>query len=445
MRKKLNGRVLAGLAILSVVLLVALLAPVLAPHDPYELGVPYLHPSAEHPLGTNDIGQDILSELIYGTRISLLIGVVSALAVTVVGTALGILSGYLGGWTDRIIMQVTNVAMALPSLPLTIILVAFLDASVWNIILAICITAWTSTARIIRSRVQQLKALPFIQIERTMGASGPYIMIRHILPNLGEIVFIRAVLSVGSAMLTEASLSFLGLGVIGQKSWGGILHYAFFRNGIINGSYWWYVPPILCISVSVLGFMLLSYYGEGCAGKEAERRKPMLEIEGVSIRFGDNPEAVSDTTFTVGDGDRLAVVGETGSGKSVLLLAALGLLPASARVTGSIRLNGRELLGCRERESTDPGERDRLYSAGKREWTQSTLYRGPPALRGHSKASALYPERSAGSGGRAVGVLWAGAWRGSVPQLSFSALRRYAPAGTDRHGDRRRGGSGSGG
>ena len=135
----------------------------------------------------------------------------------------------------------------------------------WNIILAICITAWTSTARIIRSRVQQLKALPFIQIERTMGASGPYIMIRHILPNLGEIVFIRAVLSVGSAMLTEASLSFLGLGVIGQKSWGGILHYAFFRNGIINGSYWWYVPPILCISVSVLGFMLLSYYGEGPA------------------------------------------------------------------------------------------------------------------------------------------------------------------------------------
>ena len=123
----------------------------LAPHDPYELGVPYLRPSAEHPSGPNDIGQDILSELIYGTRISLLIGVVSALAVTVVGTALGILSGYLGGWTDQIIMQVTNVAMALPSLPLTIILVAFLDASVWNIILGHLHHAWTSTARIIRS------------------------------------------------------------------------------------------------------------------------------------------------------------------------------------------------------------------------------------------------------------------------------------------------------
>ena len=265
MRKKLNGRVLAGLAILSVVLLVALLAPVLAPHDPYELGVPYLHPSAEHPLGTNDIGQDILSELIYGTRISLLIGVVSALAVTVVGTALGILSGYLGGWTDRIIMQVTNVAMALPSLPLTIILVAFLDASVWNIILAICITAWTSTARIIRSRVQQLKALPFIQIERTMGASGPYIMIRIFSPIWEKSYSSVPTCRWAAPCLPRPDLSFLGLGVIGQKSWGGILHYAFFRNGIINGSYWWYVPPILCISVSVLGFMLLSYYGEGPA------------------------------------------------------------------------------------------------------------------------------------------------------------------------------------
>ncbi|MFQ7453911.1 MAG: ABC transporter permease [Flavonifractor plautii] len=256
MRKKLNGRVLAGLAILSVVLAGGPAGAGACPSRSLRAGRALPASFRGAPLGTNDIGQDILSELIYGTRISLLIGVVSALAVTVVGTALGILSGYLGGWTDQIIMQVTNVAMALPSLPLTIILVAFLDASVWNIILAICITAWTSTARIIRSRVQQLKALPFIQIERTMGASGPYIMIRHILPNLGEIVFIRAVLSVGGAMLTEASLSFLGLGVIGQKSWGGILHYAFFRNGIINGSYWWYVPPILCISVSVLGFML---------------------------------------------------------------------------------------------------------------------------------------------------------------------------------------------
>lgn len=260
MRNQFNFRVILGIALLGTVFFVALLAPILAPHNPYELGTPYLRPSAQHLLGTNDVGQDILSELIYGARISLLIGLVSALAVTLVGTALGIMSGYLWGLTDRVIMQMTNVVMALPSLPLTIIMAAFLNANVWNIILAICITAWASTARIIRARVQQIKDLPFIQAERTMGASGLYIMLRHILPNLGDFVLIRGVLSVGDAMLTEASLSFLGLGVIGQKSWGGILHYAFFRNGIISGAYWWYIPPILCISMSVLGFLLLSYY-----------------------------------------------------------------------------------------------------------------------------------------------------------------------------------------
>lgn len=271
--RKWNGKVIAGVVILTLVTFVAVFAPVLAPHDPYAFGTPYLRPCPEHLLGTNDVGQDILSELIYGTRISLLIGVASAVVVTLVGATLGILAGYLGGRTDRIIVQITNIAMALPSTPLTIVLVAFLDASIQNIIFAICITAWTSTARIIRSRVQQLKAQPFIQIEKTLGASDGYIMLRHILPNLGDIVFIRAVLSVGSAMLMEASLSFLGLGVIGQKSWGGILHYAFFRNGIINGAYWWFLPPMICISLSVLGFMLLSYYGE-----ESHTRKNRREV-----------------------------------------------------------------------------------------------------------------------------------------------------------------------
>ena len=146
---------------------------------------------------------------------------------------------------------------------------AFLNAGLGNLIIAICITAWTGTARIIRARVLQLRQLPFVRVEEMMGARSGWIMFKHILPNLTDIVFIRGVMSIGSAMLTEASLSFLGLGIIGQKSWGGILHYAFFRSGIINGYYWWYVPPIVCICVSVLGFMLLSYWGEG---KTKERR-----------------------------------------------------------------------------------------------------------------------------------------------------------------------------
>ncbi len=247
-----------GIFILAVLVFIGIFGPSIAPYDPYKMGKPFMKPCAEHLLGTNDVGQDLLSELIYGARVSLIIGVVSAVTVTGIGTAVGIISGYYGGLTDRILMEIAAVFQAVPSLPVTIVLVAFLSASIWNLIFAICITAWSATARIIRSRVMQLKTLPFIKIEQTMGAHDAYIMIHHVVPNIAELVFVRGVLAVGSSMLTEASLSFLGLGVIGQKSWGGTLHYAFFRNGVVNGSWWWYLPPIICISLSVLGFMLLS-------------------------------------------------------------------------------------------------------------------------------------------------------------------------------------------
>lgn len=246
-----------GCGILCFFLAVAAAAPLLAPCDPYELGSAYQKPSAEHPLGTNDVGQDILSEMIYGSRVSLTIGIISSLVVTLVGTSVGLISGYLGGKWDSVLMKITTVFMAIPSLPLTIVLVSYLDANIWNLIIVICITSWTTTARIVRSRVQTLKELPFIKSEQTLGAGKCYTMLFHLLPNVSDIVFTRAVLAIAGAMLTEASLSFLGLGVLGQKSWGGILHYAYFRNGIINNYYWWYLPPIICISLSVLAFMLI--------------------------------------------------------------------------------------------------------------------------------------------------------------------------------------------
>jgi peptide/nickel transport system permease protein len=262
LRNKTDIKVKTGSVILLVILIVAIFAPIIAPHDPYEFTTPYLTPSAEHILGTNDVGQDIFSELVFGTRVSLLIGVVSALVVTLLGTSIGLVSGYCGKKIDSFLMGFTNIVMSLPSLPLTIILVAYLGPGLYNIIIAICVTAWTGTARVVRSRVMQLKELPFVQIEKTMGAGNFYVMFFHLLPNIAEIVFLRGVLAVSAAMLTEAGLSFLGLGVVGIKSWGGILHYAFFRSGLINGYYWWYLPPMFCISLSVMGFILLSYYGQ---------------------------------------------------------------------------------------------------------------------------------------------------------------------------------------
>ena len=166
-------------------------------------------------------------------------------------------------------MKLTSVAMAIPSLPVAIVLAAYLDASIWNLVIAICITAWPSTARIVRAKALELMELPYIKIEKTMGVGGLRIIWKHMLPNLSDIVLTRSVLAISGAMLTEASLSFLGLGVLGQKSWGGILYYAYFRNGIINNYYWGYLPPMICISLSVLGFMLV-----------ANRRWRKVEVKG---------------------------------------------------------------------------------------------------------------------------------------------------------------------
>jgi len=262
MSKKRNTSLTAGIAIIAFFIAVALLAPILAPYDPYEMGTAYLAPSAQHLLGTNDVGQDILSEMIYGTRVSLFIGISAALIVTVIGSVTALCAGYFGGASDKAITAVTNIAMALPSLPLTVLLVAYMSPGKWSLIAAMSVTAWTGTSRVLRARVQQVSGMPFVQIERAMGISTPVILFKHILPNLKDIILMRGSLSVAGAMLTEAGLSFLGLGIYGEKSWGGILRYAFFRNSILHGQIWWYLPPILCISAAVLGFMLAGYYGQ---------------------------------------------------------------------------------------------------------------------------------------------------------------------------------------
>lgn len=257
----IRGTTLWGLVIISVFVLTALFADVLSPYDPSQTGTAYLAPSREHLLGTNDLGQDIFSELIHGTRVSLLIGVFSALTVTLVGTAMALVSGYFGGIADRIITAIIDIAMAVPSLPLTMLLIAYLQSGMFSLIVAISVTAWTGTARILRSRVRQVCALPYIKIEKALGVRSPLILFKHILPNLKDILLTRMALSVSAAMMTESGLSFLGLGTYGQKSWGNILHYAFFRNSILRRQVWWYLPPILCITAAVMGFMLVGYYG----------------------------------------------------------------------------------------------------------------------------------------------------------------------------------------
>lgn len=263
--KKINGCIVAGSLILIFFIFIAVFAESLMPYSMDELSTPYMRPSEEHILGTNDIGQDIFSELIMGTRTTLLTGILSAAFIVIIGTGIGSIAGYYGGIVDKVLSGLIEVFMAIPQLPFTIVLVAFLEPGIWNIVAAICLTSWTTTARIVRSKVIEVKQQPFVSIEETLGQKKSVIVFRHILPNMMDIVLMRATLAVSSAMLTEASLSFLGLGVYNQKSWGAILYYAFKQNGVVAGYYWWFIPPIICISLCIFAFVLIGYYGLGTA------------------------------------------------------------------------------------------------------------------------------------------------------------------------------------
>lgn len=261
-KKKKNIPMIVGCCIVITFLLIGIFAEYLAPYDPTITNINvYAKPSKEHLLGTNDVGQDILSELIYGTRVSMIMGITAAAVSTLVGTAFALLSAYYGGIVDKLITGLASIAMAVPGLALTTLLVCYLKPGKISIIIAIAITAWTGTARILRSRIMSLMESPFIKIEKAIGQKDSVIMFKHLIPNIKDTVLSRAAMSVSSAMMAETSLSFLGLGVFAEKSWGAVLRYAFYRNGVIRGLYWWYMPPIICITLAVGGFMLIGYYG----------------------------------------------------------------------------------------------------------------------------------------------------------------------------------------
>ena len=261
--KKVHPCVWAGLVILSAFIFIAVFAERLMPYTMKDLDAPYMRPSAQHLLGTNDIGQDILSELILGTRTTLITGIIAAASVIFIGTGVGLAAGFFGGKTDKILQVFTAVGMTIPQLPFVIVMVTFMKPSMWNIVIAICVTSWTSTAKLIRAKTLEIRQLPFVLAEEMMGQKPSVIMVKHILPNMKDITMMRATLAVSSSMLTEASLSFLGLGIYNQKSWGSILYYAFYKNGVIAGMTWWYVPPIICISLCIFSFVLIGYYGFG--------------------------------------------------------------------------------------------------------------------------------------------------------------------------------------
>jgi peptide/nickel transport system permease protein len=208
-------------------------------------------------LGADHMGADLWAQLVYGTRISLSIGLSAAAISVAVGTAVGIICGYLGGVVDEFMMRVVDVLMAIPTLPILIILGAILGKSVWNIVLLISAFAWMGTARLVRSQTLSLRERVFVEAAKASGASDAYVMITHILPNVLPLVFAGMVLRIPSAILTEASLSFLGLGDPRVATWGRMLHNARGFGAFTTLAWWWLVPPGLAITFLSLAFVFI--------------------------------------------------------------------------------------------------------------------------------------------------------------------------------------------
>lgn len=260
-RVRLGSVGTVGLALLAILVAAGALAPWIVPYDPeVTTGDPFEPPSRAHLLGTNDVGQDLLSELTYGVRISLTIGFLAAVVAISIGTIVGVVAGYFGGWVDAALMRLVDVVLVVPFLPLMILLAAYLGPSFWNIILVIGILVWARPARVIRAQVLSLTSLDFIDAARALGASPGRILRRHVLPGVLSLSLAQFILAASNAILIEASLSFLGLGDPTAKSWGSTLYYAQVRSAFLSGTWkWWVLPPGLLITAAVLGFAFTGF------------------------------------------------------------------------------------------------------------------------------------------------------------------------------------------
>jgi peptide/nickel transport system permease protein len=252
-----------GVAILLFFIFVALFGARLAPYDPIELQyrpdgtLARNHsPSLTYPLGTTAYGRDVFSQIIVGTRVAVIVGFLSAVVTVFIGSNVGLWSGYFGGRIDNILMRIVDIAYGIPFLPFAIILVSLLGPSIWNVILVISVLFWRTTARIIRAQVLSIKERPFIWSARAAGAGDFYIIYRHVLPNVLPLILLYTALGVGTSVLTEAGLSFLGFGDPRHPSWGAMLNEAF-RAGAARTAWWWIVPPGLCISFFVIATFMV--------------------------------------------------------------------------------------------------------------------------------------------------------------------------------------------
>lgn len=388
-----NRMGVVGLAMLLLAVITAAFAPWLAPYNPREavrvtIDDIYARPSAEHLLGTDDAGKDVLTNFIYGARVSLIVGFFASFISIVIGGLVGILAGYYGGRVENTLMRFTDFMLVIPDLPLIVVIVAMTRPSLWNIILVIGLLGWTTTARLVRAQTLALKQRKFVLRARAIGAGSLHIIQHHILPLVMPLIVVNTVLVISLAILNESTLSFLGLGDPTALSWGQMLNFAFGRGAMSAGAWWALITPGFGIVWVVLALTLLGQGLEQVLNPRLEAHhltktrdvviptakppalspvlpqsgqegKPvLLEVCHLSVDY-QLPEqaplrAVEDVSFRLREGEVLGLVGESGCGKTTLMLSLMRLLPATGRITGGeVRFMDRDLLRLNEREMAD--------------------------------------------------------------------------------------------
>jgi peptide/nickel transport system permease protein len=267
-----------GLIIIGTIVAVSLLAPFLAPY-PWGQGSLNLEdllqpPSPEHLLGTNQRGEDIYSRLLYGGQISLLVGFTASIVSVLLGTAVGLISGYFGGLIDSVLMRITDVFLCLPTLPLMLIFLVLFGQGLQNVIVVIAILGWTGTARMVRSEALSLRERPLTEAAHALGATDGYIILHHVMPNTLPLILANTILGVVNAILNEAGIAFLGfVDIHGQPSWGIILHWAWKNAALLANRWWWFIPPGLLIMLTTLGFVFISHATDKVVNPRLRKRR----------------------------------------------------------------------------------------------------------------------------------------------------------------------------
>lgn len=382
-----NRMALVGLVMLVTIVLVAIFAEQIAPYDvTTSANITskdiYKPPSAKHWFGTDDAGKDVLSSFVFGARISLTVGFFAAFISIVIGGVMGIVAGFYGGRVENLLMRFTDVMLVIPDLPLMVVIVAMTKPSLTNIIFVIGLLGWTTTSRIVRSQTLAVKSRKFVLRARAIGAGNMHIIRHHILPLVMPLLVVNAILVISLAILNESTLSFLGLGDPTALSWGQMLNFAFGRGAMSAGAWWALVVPGLGIVWVVLALTLLGHGLEQVLNPRLETHhlmpgrpvvqteavsvpavssngKPiLLDVKDLSIHYvteGKPPaRAVENVSFTLHEGELMGLVGESGCGKTTLMLGLLRLLPAAGQIVGGkVHFMGRDVTAMSEQELLD--------------------------------------------------------------------------------------------